>query len=236
MDKQISNPDSVMSGLNIESDVEFETGSTSGRDFISQEDFDSGRIMKDVLINPLIKEHFRKQNYLLTLGKHYFSYSGNKGSVNPESRKSNKNYWGDAQKAAELSPGEYKLNNIQDKQKYIKIPPGKTILTHTEEFIGVSDGMTFIFRPLFSMISCAISVEIAQGGHYYDRCIVIIKNNSDAIAYLREGCFISEVSFIRLSTPTTESGFGKDKNALRQIEEVWKAENLLIRKGKPTIK
>jgi len=222
--------DNKTANSGMESDMESESG-PSFNEFISREELSSGRILKDVLINPINPNHFRRQNYLLTLGNHYFSCALGV-PINPESSKSNKAYWGPSKKAELLPQVEYEKNKLIAGQRYIKIHAGKTILAHTHEFIGVSDGMSFLFRPLSTMLSCSISVEAGQGGHYYDRCILSITNKSDGIAYLREGSFIIEVSFYRTANPATDSGFGKDKNALKQIEEVWKAENLLIRKVK----
>jgi len=206
--------------------------SKSEKQFIGKDDFKSDRIDKDVLINPYNESNFNGEAYKLTLGKNYFIHDSEVSSICPESYESNVKYWGKAKVATVLSKQECEKNGLRLNERYITIPPGKCILGHTHEFIGVSEGMTILFRSLHELITSLVTVEICVGGNYFDKCNVTIKNNSDALVYIRVGSFISEASFIRTSIPKSTNGFGKDKQALEQIERNWKAENLLIKKTK----
>lgn len=214
----------------MESDEENDSTvqSASKTIFIKKEDLDPNRVDKDVLISPYNKENFKGENYLLTLGSHYFSHETMTSSINPESKKSLRKYWGDPKKASKMSESEIETNNLSPKDRYIKISSGRSILCHTHEFIGISEGMEIIFKPISRLSTALIDIKITTGGNYFDRCILAIKNNSDSCVYLREGSFISEVTFFRASQPKMQNGFGKDKLALKQIERNWKPENLFV--------
>lgn len=203
---------------------------------LRKEDLRSDRINKDVLIDPFYPENFKSEKYRLTLGKFYFTSNPGIAAINPESPEMNSEYWGKYRTAEKYVGGETKIGNLRKDERYIKIPAGKTVLTHTHEFIGVSEGMSILFTPIQELVSSLLSVEICIGGNYFDRCIVTIRNNSDSIAYIRVGSAISEVTFFRSSTPDDGTGFGKDKQALQQIQSSWKAVSLLIKKPIKPIK
>jgi len=210
-----------------ESEVESETSTQSSRTFVvKKNDLNPNTIDKDVLINPYIEDNSREESYILTLGKNFFVHENTVPAINPESKKVNRNYWGVPKKASVMGASECKAHGLDTEKRYIKLPSGKSILCHTGEFIGITSGMKIIFDPIPKLITSLVDVKICKGGHYFDRCVVSVKNNSESCVYLRESSPIAEATFIRTSPADPKKGFGKDKEALTQIENDWKPENL----------
>ena len=223
------NRDKADSAFESEDEHEVTTSSASSRSiFVRKEDLDPNRVDKDILIVPYKAENFQGTSYFLTLGTHYFVHETMTTLINPESKKSVRNYWGQPKKAVKLPEIEIRNTGLDSEKKYIKIAAGKTILCHTSEFIGISEGMQILFKPVSRLVISLLDVKITTGGNYFDRCILIIKNSSESCVYLNEGTFISEVTFFRTSQPKDGNELGKDKMALSQIQKNWKPENLFV--------
>lgn len=143
----------------------------------------------NIIISPFERENLNTSSYDVRLGRYYYrEQQPEPGNLiySPWSEPDVKRIWGESQEA--VTAGDYKRGHnislpedIADSDRIILIPPGETILAHTEEFIGGRDGITTMMKARSSMGRNFIEVcKCAGWGDvgYINRWTMEITNNS----------------------------------------------------------
>jgi len=182
------------------------------------------RVTSTVVVMPRKEENWRDNNLILTLGENYFENSKPIEGFLSQDERSIRNYWGNPRKFTTPSDRDVKQYGLSVDKKYVKVPPRKTILTHTEEFIGLCKGILANFNSIPSLVASLITVNVGYENVYFSRCVLTITNNSDSCIFLEAGSPVAKVTFI--ITGPMEQKY-KDVDALKTLMNTWNVETLV---------
>jgi len=129
-----------------------------------------------VVISPFDIDNLSTSSYDVTLGEYFYEeqapQSGHLAVYNPYSEKMVERVWGTtalrAQRAGDwMKETGCTLENINPEDKIIWLPPGKTILAHTAEYIGGVDKITTMMKARSSMGRNFVSVcKVSHTAHF----------------------------------------------------------------------
>jgi deoxycytidine triphosphate deaminase len=168
----------------------------------------------NIYISPYSEDRLQPASYDVSLGENYFveheleetaetnvlsdlyfisisSVETKESTFDPWSESCISEFWGSPKKA------DYDANS---EKKYITIPPHKSILTHTEEYIGGKGNIASVMKTRSSLGRCLINVCKCSGWGdpgYINRWTMTISNNSKYPVRLHVGQPIAQIVFIR---------------------------------------
>ncbi len=145
-----------------------------------------------------------------------------------------KDYWGVVQKASLVtSESQAKLYGCNVGDEIIIIPPERTILCHTNEFIGGRINITTMMKARSSMSRSCVSVVKCGGWgdiDYCNRWCMQIHNAGLTNLVLIVGQKVSQIVFLQSGLPCksyTQDGSYQSSCNIAQIIIDWKPEDML---------
>ena len=203
---------------------------------LSNLDILAARKEGSVVIEPFNPKHLGTNSYDVTLGRSFFAQSDQTGYMCPWNPEHARKQWGlplEAKKIQASSDAE--LMGCQVGDEVIVIPPGDTILAHTNEYIGGRRNVTTKMYTRSSMgRSCLAMCKCAGLGDvgYINRWTYEIQNTGKMYAVLVVGQRIAQIMFER--TGEVEGSYenkGSYQRAssedLKAVMDQWKPEDML---------
>lgn len=202
----------------------------------------------NITISPFNDKNLANTSYDVRLGKFYFRQSpmDHTQTLNPFWEKSVRKIYSEPLVADEVKRYKSVRNpfyNLNDRDKIILIAPGETILAHTFEFIGGSNGnskkglkaVTTEMRARSSIGRIGIAVcKCAGWGDigYINRWTMEITNFSNCIVPLPVGMRIAQIIFHEVEPIEDDDFYHKKgkyqtKKTLKDIQAAWKPEDML---------
>lgn len=153
----------------------------------------------NISIYPFHTRNLADSSYCVTIGENYYS-SLNKGDyVNPWNKRRVYNQWDGPYKAIKIEDGEmFEKCGIPIGKRAIIIPPEKSILAHTQEFIG---GLNFIAGEVRGKLTLAYGgLMLCNECSWFgvgdiDRKTLVIRNLSKSPAVIPVGAKVARVIF-----------------------------------------
>ncbi len=188
----------------------------------------------NVIIKPFEERNLSNCSYDITLGENYFSNhaSSYEGWMNPFRKGDTDQYWGLPKVADQVSSDyEAEKTGLPIGSQYILLNPRKSILGHTNEFIGGRNHITTVLharstigRSEITICDCAGMGDIG----YVNRWTLEIRNQSDVNIVLPVGIRIGQIVFFYSSKPFKEyQGKYQRMCDLATLMKHWKPEQML---------
>ena len=202
----------------------------------------------NIVITPFERESLNTSSYDVRLGSYYFrEQQPEPGTLiySPWNETDVRRIWGSPHEAA--IAGEYAEqhnislpDDIAREDRIILLPPGETVLAHTQEFIGGRNGITTMMKARSSMGRNFIEVcKCAGWGDvgYINRWTMEITNNSRHYTIpLVVGRRVAQIVFFEVGHTIDEdySDTGKYQRSadLKELQANWKPEDMLPRMWK----
>ncbi len=199
-----------------------------------------------VVISPFRRENLSTSSYDVALGEWYFREqkpASFRNIFNLYDRTHTEAVWGTEPSRAEtaattLNANKLELIGIKPSDKVIVLEPGKTILAHTEEFIGGRGHITTMMKARSSLGRCFIEVcKCAGWGDvgYINRWTMEITNNSRHYTIpLVVGRRVAQLIFFEtgpiLKKDYSQGGKYQSPNySLSELEKSWQPTMMLPR-------
>jgi len=181
----------------------------------------------NIVISPFDAKNLSNSSYDISLGKYYYVEEFIEGVVNPWNEEHIKRLWKGPFKA-ECREG------FDKSDKVIIIPPKKTILAHTREFIGGVNNITTMMKTRSSIGRVSIAIcKCAGWGDvgFFNRYTMEITNFSEQNTIgLIVGKRVGQIIFIRTDECyRTYNGKYQNKDDLESVIKEWKPEMMLPR-------
>lgn len=189
----------------------------------------------DIVITPFDASHLSTASYDVTLGEYYFPENDSGNNIyNPFNKDDVDRVWGtkplQAATAADVFANKpFTFIGIAENDRVILIEPGKTILAHTNEFIGGRNHITTMMKARSSLGRNFIEVcKCAGWGDvgYTNRWTMEITNNSTKYAIpLVVGRRIAQIVFFETGeiqhTDYSEKGKYQETDDLATLTQQW---------------
>lgn len=203
---------------------------------------------ESVLIEPFHKHHLSNSSYDVTLGSSYYLMNSKFPfpyfcGWKPEHVKA---FWNEKPSVATIveTKSQAEEFGVEIGDQVIIVPPGQTILAHTNEFIGGVKNITTMMKARSSMGRICITVcKCAGWGDigYVNRWTMEIENTASVPAVLLVGEPVAQIIFFRTGNVTDsyetkgsyQTGSSTDFKSLR---ENWKPQDMLPRLKRKQIK
>lgn len=147
---------------------------------------------KDIQITNFEENRLNNCSYNIKLGNNYYE------QIDPPRTFMDRPYIVDPFNKSECS----KLWKLHENAEEILIPPNRTVLCHTEEFIGSIKGCVPQLRSRSSMMRNMLSIASGAGWGdvgFVGRWAFTITNNSSYHARLVPGCQVAQMIFMKIS-------------------------------------
>jgi deoxycytidine triphosphate deaminase len=152
----------------------------------------------NVVIYPFSLNLLEPNKYPVTVGEWYYILHDETKYINPWNKTHLRAQWEGPLHAKPVDEEMEQEAGISKGKECIIIPPGKTILTHTQEFIGGLNYVTYRFETremlYYSGISCLNDKCYGEMGTY-DKRPLFIKNHTEAPIVMPVGAKIGHILF-----------------------------------------
>lgn len=188
-----------------------------------------------IIIEPFYEDQLSNVSYDVTLGSNYYVEDVTKiGEFYcPYNIYHQKDYWGEPKVALKIKDqSQADIYGCKVGDEVIIIPPGHTILAHTNEFIGGRKNITTMMKARSAMIRNCIST--AKGGWgdvgFFNRWTSEIQNCGRANLVLVVGQKMWQIIFLRTSSPLAsyeEAGSYQKGTNIIEIMANWTPSSML---------
>jgi dCTP deaminase len=163
--------------------------------------------LNNIIIFPFNEHQLGPNSYDVTIGEFYYKQNKNPPDIlSFENKETYMEFWDlnpakehyGVHKAEEIEDNLYEKYGFKIGDKVIKIPPGDTILAHTNEFIGGQNVITTemkarstVGRSCITVCSCAGLGDIG----YINRWTMEIKNQGRSTVFIKVGAKLAQICF-----------------------------------------
>jgi dCTP deaminase len=197
--------------------------------------------MGNIIIYPFASEMIRTNSVDVTLGEYYYREQESKGHavMNPWDEQHVRRTWRlEHAKPVRITEKEFQItlgNGVSPDDKVILLAPGETVLAHTQEFIGGTNGcITTMLKARSSMGRNFIAVcKCAGMGDvgYINRWTMEITNHSKHYYIpLVVGRRIAQIIFFeveKVDDDYTNTGKYQSSNNIKELVQGWTPESML---------